>query len=173
MPRPAQGTYPSYFSAYISQVQEDDLKVAFSNQQQVIEHFFTSIPESKTTNGYAEGKWSLKELLQHIIDTERIFNYRALSFARNEKASLPGFDENEYASMSDANARNWKDLCDELIAVRKSTRFLYDSFSAETQNRSGIGNNNPTTVLAMGFISIGHIYHHKKVIEERYLIEKV
>ncbi|CAN5840792.1 DinB family protein [soil metagenome] len=169
MPKPIEGTYPAYFDNYISQVKEEDLKDAFRNQQDIVDHFFYSIPEEKTMVGYATGKWTLKEVLQHIIDTERIFNYRALAFARKEKTSLPGFDENNYAANSKANARSWKNLCDELKAVRSSTTFLYDSFSMEMLNHPGIANNNPTTVLAMGFINVGHLTHHKRIVEERYL----
>lgn len=169
MPKPFQGSYPAYFQNYISQVKEDDLEEAFKNQQEIIRDFFDAIPEEKTNTGYAAGKWSLKELLQHIIDTERIFNFRALSFARKEQASLPGFEENDYAANSNANARSWKSLCEELKVVRKSTEMLYDSFSEEALNTSGMANNNPTSVLAMGFINVGHLNHHKRIIEERYL----
>ena len=169
MPRPILGTYPPYFENYISQVKEDDLKNAFKNQQDIVDNYFDSIPEEKTNTGYATGKWSLKELLQHMIDTERIFNYRALAFARKETASLPSFEENDYAANSNANTRSWKSLCAELKVVRRSTEILYDSFSEEVLNNSGIANNKPTTVIAMGFIIVGHLTHHKEIIEERYL----
>jgi len=169
MPRPLPGTFPPYFQNYINQVKEDNLQDALKNQRDDIEHFYSSIPEEKTNSGYAEGKWSLKELLQHIIDTERIFNYRALAFARGEQASLPGFDENDYATNSNANERNWKDLCEELKVVRRSTEILFNSFSEKALQSSGLANNNPTSVMAMGFISVGHFNHHKKVVEERYL----
>lgn len=169
MSKPVQGTYPPYFENYISLVKEDDLVTAFKNQQQLVAGYFDAIPEEKTNTGYAPGKWSLKELLQHIIDTERIFNYRALCFARKETASLPGFDENTYADNSNARDRSWKNLCDEFKAVRSSTEILYESFSAEVLNNSGLANNKTMTVLAMGFTSIGHVIHHKNIIEERYL----
>ena len=169
MPKPVQGTFPAHFENYVSQVKETDLKEALKNQQDIVDNFFEAIPEEKTNTGYAAGKWTLKEVLQHIIDAERIFNYRALSFARKETASLPSFEENEYADNSNANTRSWKSLCDEMKAVRKSTEFLYNSFSDETLNSSGIANNKPTTVLAMGFTTVGHLTHHKRIIEERYL----
>lgn len=170
MARPIEGTYPVYFETYISKVKETELKEAFKNQQNIVDSFFDAIPEEKTNTGYAPGKWSLKELLQHIIDTERIFNYRSLCFARKETASLPGFEENDYAANSNANERSWKSLCDEMRAVRISTIALFESFSESTLNNSGMANNKPTTVLAMGFITIGHLIHHKNIIEERYLI---
>jgi len=169
MSKPIQGTFPAYFANYINQVAEPDLEEAFKNQQEIVNNFFDSIPEEKTNAGYAEGKWTLKEVLQHIIDAERIFNYRALCFARKETASLPSFEENAYAANSNANARSWKSLCDEMKAVRRSTEILFDSFPDEVLDYSGIANNNPTTVLAMGFINVGHLAHHKRIIEERYL----
>ncbi|MEO6489812.1 MAG: DinB family protein [Ferruginibacter sp.] len=169
MPKPIQGTYPSYFHNYISKVNEEDLTRAFVNQQHLVDTFFDAIPEEKTNSGYAPGKWSLKELLQHLIDAERIFNYRALCFARKEKSSLPSFEENDYAANSNANKRSWKELCDELKAVRLSTKMLYDSFPDEALQLSGIANNNAMTVLAMGFVNVGHLNHHKTIIEERYL----
>ena len=170
MSKPIESTFPAYFKQYIDQVKEDELALAFKNQQADINDFFDSIPEEKTTSGYAPGKWTLKELLQHIIDTERIFNYRSLAFARNETASLPGFDENDYAANSNANERSWKSLCEELKVVRKSTEILYNSFSDEALQSSGLANNKPTTVLALGFITLGHFNHHKKVVEEKYLV---
>ena len=169
MPKPVSGTYPPYFDNYIGLVKEDDLFEAFKNQQLIVSAYFDNIPETKTNTGYAEGKWSLKELLQHIIDTERIFNYRAICFARKETASLPGFDENLYAANSYANKRTWKSLCEEFKALRKSTEFLYQSFTPEALLFSGMANNKPNTVIALGFTSIGHVIHHINVIEERYL----
>lgn len=173
MSKPIESTFPAYFKRYIDQVTEDDLKDAFTNQQDTINNFYQSIPEEKTNQGYAPGKWTLKELLQHVIDTERIFNYRALAFARKETASLPGFEEEDYATNSNANARSWKSLCDELKAVRTATEMMFDSFSDEAFHFSGMANNKPTTVLAMGFITIGHFNHHKKVVEEKYLEKTV
>ena len=169
MSKPVDGTYPPYFKNYIDLVVEDNLKDALKNQESDINNFFASIPEAKSNEAYAPGKWTLKELLQHIIDTERIFNYRALAFARKEYNSLPGFDENEYAANSDANNRNWKDLCEELIAVRKATVFLFNSFTEDVLHNSGLANNKPVTVLALGYVIAGHFIHHKIIAKERYL----
>ena len=119
-------------------------------------------------HAYAEGKWTIKEVLQHLIDTERIFNYRAVCFARKEAASLPGFEENDYAANSNANSRTWQSLVGEFLAVRLGTEMMYNSFTEEMLSTAGKANNNEVTVGSIGFISIGHFYHHKKVIEERY-----
>ncbi len=160
---------PGYFQLYIDQVMEKDLPSAFTNQWKVINEFLPSINEEKSLFAYAEGKWTLRELLQHIIDTERILTFRALCFARKESASLPGFDENEYAAAAIANNRTWSDLTKEFIAVRKSSMLLFDSFSPEMLIGSGIANKNPFTVSELGFIVVGHFNHHKRIIEERYL----
>ena len=168
MPKPVEGTFPPYFSRYIDLVKEADVLAAFDAQDEMIQHYFESL-EHKADYAYAPGKWTLKEMLQHIIDTERIFSFRALCFARKELQNIPGFEEDDYAANSNANNRNWKSLCEELKAVRKSTRFLFESFSPETFDSSGSANGKPTTVIAVGFMIPGHIYHHVNVIKERYL----
>jgi hypothetical protein len=169
MPKPSPETYFAYFKRYVDLVPEDDLATAFSNQLPVLKECLGAITEEKSKYAYDNGKWTLKEVLQHIIDTERIFNYRALAIARKETASLPGFDENTYAANSNANSRTWQNLVDECLAVRQSTQYLYDSFTDNAFESSGIASNNPLTVLSLGFTTLGHFYHHKKVIEERYL----
>jgi hypothetical protein len=169
MSKPIEGNYPTYFSQYIFKVPEENLEEAFRNQQNIIAHFFNNIPEIKWEYAYAPGKWTLKEMLQHIIDTERIFAYRSLCIARKETQSLPGFNENDYAANSYANGRNWNSLVEELKMVRLTTEMLFNSFPAETLNQSGFSSNNPVTVNALGFISVGHIYHHIQVIKEKYI----
>ncbi len=160
---------PGYFQLYLDQVKEKDLATAFTNQSMIIKEFLPFISEEKSLHAYAEGKWTLRELLQHIIDTERILTFRALSFARKESASLPGFDENEYSASATANNRTWESLTEEFIAVRKSSLFLFDSFTPEMLAGTGIANKNPFTVHQLGFIVVGHFTHHKRIIEERYL----
>jgi hypothetical protein len=169
MPKPSPSSHPAYFQRYIDQVPEEDLHDAFRNQFPVMKAFLDSISEEQAVYAYAAGKWTLKEVLQHITDTERIFNYRALCMARNEQASLPGFDENEYAAQSFANSRTWKSLAEELLAVRHATELLFGSFNPEALDRTGTSNNNLISVASFGFMIPGHFYHHKRVIEERYL----
>lgn len=169
MSKPSPSTYLSYFSRYIDQVPEEDLMTAFKNQTAGIEKFLRSISEEKSMYAYAEGKWTIKEMLQHIIDTEHIFNYRALCFARGEQAGLPGFEENDYAANSYANNRKWADLIEDFAAVRKATEIMYGSFNEAVMDNAGKASNNPVTVASLGFTTIGHYYHHKKVLEERYL----
>ena len=169
MPKPSPATYPEYFKKYVDQVPEEDLLTGFQNQLPAIKELLNSITEEKSLHAYDTGKWTLKELMQHMIDTERIFNYRALAIARKDTVSLPGFDENLYADNSNANHRAWQDMVAEFLAVRNSTELLYKSFTDEALAASGISNNNPVTVISLGFITLGHFYHHKNVIEERYL----
>ncbi|MBL0359386.1 MAG: DinB family protein [Chitinophagaceae bacterium] len=169
MPKPSSTSYPGYFQRYIDQVPETEMMPAFKNQTAGIADFLNSITEEKSNDAYAEGKWTIKELLQHITDAERIFNYRALCIARGEKQNLPGFEEDDYAANSHANRRSWKSLVEEFILVRKGTEMLYESFSVDVINNSGSTNNNPTTVASIAFITAGHYYHHKKILQERYL----
>ena len=169
MPKPSPATYISYFKRYIDQVPEEDLMPAFKNQTAGLAVFLKSISEEKSNYAYAGGKWTIKELLQHVIDTERIFNYRALCIARGEKQGLPGFEENDYAANSYANNRSWGSLVSEFLLLRQSTEMMYETFNAAVMDNAGTSNNNPVTVASLGFTTVGHWYHHKKVLEERYL----
>ncbi|MEO7767711.1 MAG: DinB family protein, partial [Ferruginibacter sp.] len=154
---------PGYFQRYLDQVKEKDLVAAFSNQSQVIKDFLPSISEEKSMFSYAAGKWTLKEMLQHVMDAERIFAYRALSFARKDNASLPGFEENDYAAAANANNRTWESLIAEFVALRRSTLFLFESFTPEMLASTGTANNNTFTVEELGLLAVGHFYHHKNI----------
>ncbi|MEJ8844433.1 DinB family protein [Lacibacter sp. H375] len=169
MSRPTTNDYAPFYHNYVMNVQEDDVKKAFENQFAVLDSFLASIPDSKADHAYAEGKWTVKQLLQHMIDAERIFTHRALWFARQSAAPLSGFDENEYAAIADVSKRTIQSLADEFRAVRKSSEFLFNSFSWKELNTSGMANNNSITVNAMGFVTLGHFLHHKRILEERYL----
>ena len=170
MPKPIEGTFLEYFATYIKKVAEDDVLEALHNQQHLMDTFFNSIPKDKWDFAYAPGKWTLKQMLQHIIDTERIFAYRSLCISRKETQSLPGFDENSYVANSNASNRSPENLLEELKAVRRSTVILFESFNPDMLNNSGLSNNNIVTVNALGYITAGHVYHHIAVINERYLL---
>ena len=167
--RPDLTRVPEFYHNYINQVPEDDLMLAFKNQTPVTIGFFQNIPENKIDYAYAKGKWSIKEVLQHIIDAERIFSYRALRFARKDPTPLPGFDENLFTENAKASRRNWNDLLDEFKTVRKATEWLYSSFDTEQLNATGTSNNSSIYVLGFGYISVGHAIHHINVIKQRYL----
>jgi uncharacterized damage-inducible protein DinB len=168
MPIPDLSRVPAYYHKYINLVTQDELSGAFKNLQNLID-LLQSIPGEKWDYSYAEGKWSIKELVQHLIDAERIFCYRALCFARNDNTALPGFDENAYASNSKANQRSKESLVAEMRAVQQSTIAMFYSFDEEQLQASGIANNNSIYVLGIGFIIVGHALHHRKILEERYL----
>lgn len=169
MPLPDLSRVPSYFHRYINEVTDNELSTALHRQEQSFIKFLDTIPENKRDYRYAEGKWSIKEVLQHIIDTERIFAYRALCIARKEPASLPGFDENNYADNSKASQRNWNNLIEEFALVRRSTEMLFNSFDEEQMEQSGTASGKSIYVAGIGFVIAGHVAHHQKIVEERYL----
>lgn len=158
-----------YFSRYTDLVKDSSLSKAFKKQDKVLKSFMKSISEKKSKYAYAEGKWTLKEVLQHLIDCERIFTYRALAIARKDDTNLPGFEENDYAANSGANDRSWKELCEEMKALRASTKLLFDSFSDEMLDTEGTFNNTKGKAGRLGFIIAGHVIHHMNVVKERYL----
>jgi len=131
--------------------------------------FVQNIPMDKFDYRYAEGKWTIKDIIQHIIDAERIFSYRALRISRNDQTPLPGFEENDYVENTNANARSIQELLTEMAAVRQSTLLLFKSFTVEQLQLMGIASNNPISVRAIGFIIIGHQKHHQRVFAECYL----
>lgn len=163
------GNYPSNMENYINEAGNEDLKSSFKNQIAEAEKLFQSIDEEKSKYKYAEGKWTLKEVLQHLIDAERVFAYRALAFARKDATTLPSFNENDYANNSNANDRNWKDLISEFFSLRQSTEYLFDSFSEEALKTIGKASSYTIGVNTLGFVIIGHVNHHLTIIKERYL----
>ncbi|MEJ7610374.1 MAG: DinB family protein [Ferruginibacter sp.] len=160
--------YADYFDRYTALVPEQTITDALNNQDKPLNDFLLAISEEKSAYAYAEGKWTLKEMLQHLIDCERIFAYRALAIARKDPANLPGFEENDYAVNSMANRRSWVSLTEELTAVRASVKSLFGSFSEEMLNSSGRFNNNTGSSGKLGFIIVGHTYHHINVAKDRY-----
>jgi len=163
------GEYLSYQKAYIDLVDDIDLIEELEISLHRFVHFAREIPMDKFDYRYAEGKWTIKEVIQHIIDAERIFAYRALAFARNDKTPLPGFEENDYADESHANARHLTALLNEFSEVRYSNISLFKSFSDDVLKRIGNANGNLNSVRALGFSIIGHQNHHVAVYRERYL----
>jgi hypothetical protein len=169
MARPELSRVFHYYHRYINQVKEDDLMTAFRNQSDSFARFLESIPADKRNYAYAEGKWTIQEVLQHIIDAERVFAYRALCIARQDKTPLPSFEENDYAANSKADKRKWDDLVEEFKTVRRSSEILFGSFDEQQLNSDGIASNNPVYVLGIGYVLIGHVEHHVNVMKERYL----
>lgn len=131
--------------------------------------FVQNIPMDKFDYRYADGKWTIKDIIQHIIDAERILSYRALRISRNDQTPLPGFEENSYVEHTNANARSIQQLLTEMAAVRQSTLLLFKSFTQEQLQLIGTASDNPISVRAIGFIMIGHQKHHQTIFKERYL----
>ncbi len=158
-----------YYNTYISKVGAQSLKEGLKESGQKTYDFLNSISVEKYNYSYAEGKWTIKELIQHIIDVERVFTYRALRIARQDKTPLAGFDENDYAPNSNANRRTKEELLEDYKTLRNSTVALFNSFTEEMLLSKGIASDSPLSVRAAGFITIGHEIHHCNIIKERYL----
>ena len=169
MPRPNLLHVPAWYHGYINYVKGSDFLPSMKSQTPELIRFLKKIPVSKRNYRYAKGKWTVQELLQHMIDAERIFAYRALCFARKEQVSLPSFDENEYAVHSKASKRNWDDMVTELKLIRNSNEIMFGSFDKDQLKAVGIANNSTFSVNAIGFIMVGHVSHHMAIIRERYL----
>lgn len=161
--------YSQFYATYIKAAGNVDMIEELEICLHDFIRFVQNIPMDKFDYQYAEAKWTIKEIIQHIIDTERIFAYRALRISRNDKTPLPGFEQNEYVANTNANARSIQNLLSEFSAVRESNLFLFKSFSEEQLTRIGTASNAFISVRAIGFIIIGHQKHHQKIFEERYL----
>jgi hypothetical protein len=163
--------YAPYFKNYMQLVSKDDKSIIeyLVASQKEFESLLRNLPKEKHEFSYSEGKWTMKELIQHIIDTERVFCHRALCFARNDKTSLPGFDQDIFVDYANSNARNYYDLLDEMAIVREGSILLFKSFSKEALLRIGIGSGNEMSVRALGYLFSGHQIHHLNIVKERYL----
>jgi uncharacterized damage-inducible protein DinB len=128
-----------------------------------------SIPPDKQDHRYAEGKWTIKEVIQHIIDIERVFTYRALRFARKDPTNLPGFDEKVFSASANADKRKWEDIVDEFTSLRKATELMFGSFDDEQLESVGTASNVSMYVLGIGYIIVGHCEHHLAILKEKYL----
>jgi uncharacterized damage-inducible protein DinB len=164
-----ENEYNPHYKTYISMLKNVDLIEILATSFEELLKTVKDLSEEKMIFRYDEGKWSIKELLQHLIDTERIMSYRALRFSRNDATELQGFDENWYVENSNSNDRNTNDLIDEFTCTRRASISLFKSFSDEMLLLSGTANGSDMTVRALGFIIAGHQMHHLKIIKERYL----
>ena len=163
--------YAPYFQRYmqLSVLKGKTIIENLESAQDEFERVLGNLPDSKHSYSYASGKWTLKELIQHVIDTERVFCYRALSFARNDQTALPGFDQDVFVDNDTANERDYYDLLDEMKVLRKSSIQLFKSFSKEALLRIGVASNNKMSVRALGYLFSGHQIHHINIVKERYL----
>ncbi len=167
--RPEETEYLPYYGRYISLVPDGDIVAALSAQVQETLALLRTIPESQAELRYAPGKWSIKELLGHVIDTERIFAYRALRFARNDRTPLPGYEQDDYIQNASFNDRQFSDLAEEFESVRASSLFLFKHLTAEAWLRTGTASESEVSVRALAYIIAGHELHHREILRDRYL----
>ena len=167
--RPAADEHVPYYATYIGKVGDGDIVRALAGQIGDTLALLESISEEKAGHRYAEGKWSIRELVGHVCDAERIFGYRALRFARGDETALPGFDENAYVANARLDERPLASLADELDAVRRATVALFDGLFPEEWIRRGVSNGRPMSVRALAWIIAGHERHHVEILKTRYL----
>lgn len=166
--RPAATDYAPAFGHYVSLITDDDILSTIEQQSSEMQRLLSSLDETRAMYRYEPGKWSVKEVIGHLIDGDRIFGYRVLAISRGETASLPSWDENAYAAT--ANYDQWRigDLA-ELYAVARRTNIIYfRNLAPEAWDRRGIASNNPITVRALAYVIAGHERHHLKILRERY-----
>ena len=168
MKRSQVNPMPQFFDRYINQVEDIDIVEALIKYDTIEKILDKKSLGNLGDKVYAPGKWTIKQVIQHMTDNERVQAYRALRIARNDKTPLPGYDEGLFAANVDPSGRDLTDLLEEFAVTRKSNIILYKNIDEEMQQRTGLCNNVPISVLALGFVLVGHQLHHTKIIKERY-----
>ncbi len=166
--RPSESEYAGFYAGYVSLVPETDALAVLQAQPAELRQLAAAIPAGRETHRYAPGKWSVREVFGHLTDGERVFGYRAFCISRGDKASLPGFDENEYVAGAGYDQRPVAELADDFAALRGSNLAVLRRLEAEAWRRSGTANGTPVTVRALAFIMAGHVRHHLGVLRSRY-----
>ena len=170
IPKPKAGEYPPEASRYIDRLPDDGrLLEHLAENLRATTELVRSLPEERLLRPYAPGKWTIKEVLVHVADDERIYAYRALRFARGDRTELPGFEQDDYVRLSGANERAVEDILAEYAAVREATIALFRGLPEEALLRSGVANENLASVRALGYHIAGHEVHHIGIVRERYL----
>ena len=167
-PFPKEGEYPPYFANYYKVIGNANLGDLLVSRLESSPKLWRTIPEDKGNYQYAEGKWTIKQLLGHITDTERIMSYRAMCFTRGEEQSLPGFEEDDYAALGRHNERTLASIIDEWEAIRKSNVILFSTFSLADAKLVGKANNYNISVTAVVYAIVAHEMHHTNILTERY-----
>ena len=168
--RPDRTEAAPYYFTYIDQVGEGDVRDLLDTQAVEATAFFGTISEDLSTRRYAPDKWTIRQVISHVNDAERLFVFRALWFARGFDAPLPSFDQNVAIATAAADARSWGDHVDEFRAIRAATVPLFRSLPDEAWTRRGVASGNPFTVQALAYIVAGHVAHHVRLLRERYLL---
>jgi hypothetical protein len=167
--RPDATEYPPFYARYVAGVLEADVVAALRDSGRELVAALAAVPDARGGFRYGPDKWTIREVIGHMIDAERIFGYRALRLARGDATPLPGFEENDYARTAGSDARTLADLVDELRVVREGTVRLFQSFPADAWMRRGVVNGREVSVRALAYITAGHARHHLGVLRERYL----
>lgn len=167
--RPQQGDYADYFGRYIALVPSGDFLEILQEQREDLNRLLSPLSEEQAEFRYAQSKWSIKEVVGHINDTERIFAYRLLRIARGDQTPLAGFDQEPYIKTGNFSARKLKDLLEEFSAVREATIALVRPLDSAAWLRRGTSSGKEITALALAFVIAGHVRHHRQLLEERYL----
>ena len=171
MINPDLPSVPPFYQGYVHLVKNRDLFDNLEESAALTQEMLRKISEANSTYSYAPGKWTIREVLCHMIDAERIFAYRAMRFARNDMTPLPGFEENDYAPEANAHNRTVASIAGEMNRLRLTTIDLYRSFSPDMLQRAGTANNTLISVLNLGFVISGHETHHRNVLSDRYKIK--
>ncbi|MEO6596298.1 MAG: DinB family protein [Planctomycetota bacterium] len=167
--RPQAAEHSPYYGTYIARVPDGDIVETLARVDDGILPLLRALHESAAGKRYAEGKWSIREVVGHVTDTERVFAYRAMRFARNDETELPGFDENTFVTNASFDSRTLADLLDEFEAVRHASVLMYRSLNADEWNRHGTANRARMSVRAYAWMTAGHELHHVGILTSRYL----
>jgi len=170
MSRPEKTEYAEFYANYVSLVEEADVLSALRNQSSELQKMLSEIPSEKENFRYATGKWSVKELVGHIIDAERVFSYRALRISRGDETPLAGFEENSYVANSNFSRSNFADLIEEFSLLRAANVILFKNLTEAAWLRRGTASDAAVSVRALAFIMVGHVRHHANILRERYLV---
>ena len=170
MKPPEKSEYGEYYDRYISQVAGENVKEVLTQQPAELKELFASVGEDRGTFAYGEGKWTLKEVLSHLIDGERIFAYRMLRISRGDETPIEGFEQDGYIENSNANNRTFAELLDEFDLQRRSNMLLINNLSDDASKRLGTASGFPVSVRALVYISAGHVRHHAEILKDRYAI---
>jgi hypothetical protein len=168
MSRPEKSEYVPYYGKYVDLVTETDIIPALEKQSAETAKFLGKIDEKRSAHRYAPDKWSIRQLVGHMGDTERIFTYRALTFARGNEGPLPGFEQDDFMRNSDFDSWSFSDLRENVAAVRRATVLMFRNLSEDAWRRAGVASGNPVSVRALAFMCVGHERHHLNVLREKY-----
>jgi len=167
--KPEPGEYSAFNATYVNMVGDQNVVDLLIESKKNTHVLFSNIPGHKEEYAYEEGKWTVKEVVAHMIDTERVFAYRLLAISRGEKQPLPGFEQDDYAKFSYANDRVLDELANEFRAVREATLYLVRTLKEQQLSMTGTASNNPVSVRALVYMIAGHEQHHLRILKERYL----